>query len=53
MKKYFLLLIVSLSISSAFSQKPSAVEKKVIAYIDQHLPDVLNLKRNGQHHSGT
>ena len=54
MKKYILLSIFLIALSTAFSQKPSDVEKKVIAYIDKHLPDALNLlKETVNINSGT
>ena len=37
---FFLLLYFT---PSAFSQKHTAIENKVIAYIDQHMPDAMNL----------
>ncbi len=50
-------LFVFLSLSflpAAFSQRPSDIEKKVIAYIDQHLPDAMNLlKESVNINSGT
>jgi len=48
---FFLLLYFT---PSAFSQKPTDIEKKVIAYIDQHLPDAMNLlKESVNINSGT
>ena len=54
MKKYFLLFLVLISISSVSAQSPSDIEKKVIAYIDKHLPDAMNLlKETVNINSGT
>jgi glutamate carboxypeptidase len=56
MKRFFgLFVLMFLSfLPAAFSQKTSDIEKKVIAYIDQHLPDAMNLlKESVNINSGT
>ncbi len=54
MKRFILLFFTLTILFPAFSQKPSDVEKKVIAYIDKHLPDALNLlKESANINSGT
>ena len=56
MKRLFLLTVIPLLsfLSSSFSQKTSDIEKKVIAYIEQHLPDAMNLlKESVNINSGT
>lgn len=50
----FLFFLFPLFSTSSFSQKPSDIEKKMIAYIDQHLPDAMNLLRESVNiNSGT
>jgi len=54
MKKILLVFIALISLSPAFSQQPTDVEKKLIAYIDKHLPDAINLlKETVNINSGT
>ncbi len=51
--RYLVILLLFCSIS-AFSQKTTDVEKKLIAYIDKHLPDAMNLlKETVNINSGT
>lgn len=54
-KSALLIFLLLLSFTpSAFSQKPSEIEKKLIGYIDQHLPDAMNmLKESVNINSGT
>jgi glutamate carboxypeptidase len=54
-KSTLLLFLLLLSLTpTAFSQKPSAVEIKVIDYIEKHLPDAMNmLKESVNINSGT
>ena len=54
MKRAILLIILISFLHPAFSQKTSDVEKKVVAYIDKHLPDAMNLlKETVNINSGT
>ncbi len=54
MRRIVVLFILLFTLSPAFSQKTSAVEKKLIAYIDKHLPDAMNLlKETVNINSGT
>jgi glutamate carboxypeptidase len=54
MKRSILLIITLTILYPAYSQKPSDVENKVIAYIDKHLPDAINLlKESANINSGT
>jgi len=54
MKSLLLLFLLLASLQPAFSQKPSDIEKKLIAYVDKHLPDALKmLKETVNINSGT
>lgn len=55
MKRTILIAVIFTFIgSNAAAQQPSAVEKKVIAYIDQHLPEAIQLlKQTTDINSGT
>jgi glutamate carboxypeptidase len=54
MKRSVLLFVFLLLLQVLYSQQPSEVEKKVIAYVDKHLPDALNLLRESTNiNSGT